>query len=154
MKMTLKRFNCLVSAYGTEVPRWPEAERNQALELLKNDPEAARIFQEASALDAALAGIPRPDRADEAFLKRLATIPFASRSLGEGAPTTFGEFMKGFFPARTFVPQGLGIAAMGILGIWLGFTAATKEPGEIVQLNPAQYFFDNLDLDKDLEDLR
>ncbi|MHA1544266.1 MAG: hypothetical protein ACTSU8_03930, partial [Alphaproteobacteria bacterium] len=86
-------------------------------------------------------------------LKRLATIPFASRSLGESAPTTFGEFMKGFFPAKTLVPQGLGIVAMGFLGIWLGISINSNDPTNIVELDAAQYFLENSDLDKDVEDL-
>lgn len=154
MKMTFKRFKAMVSAYGTEVSRWPVAERDAALELLKASEEASAFFKSASPLDAMLSELPKPAAADTAYLKRLATIPFASRSLGEGAPTTFGEFMKGFFPAKTLIPQGLGVAAVGFLGIWLGYTASIEEPGNIVELDAADYFLENSDLDKDVEDLR
>lgn len=154
MKMTVKRFKALVSSFGTEVSRWPVADRDAALELLKANDEASAFFKSATALDAALAEMPKAAPADEAYLKRLATIPFASRSLGESAPTTFGEFMKGFFPARTLIPQGLGVAAMGFLGIWLGLTATFGEPDNVVELDATDYFLENSDLDKDVEDLR
>ncbi len=154
MKMTLKRFKALVSAYGTAVSRWPVAERDGALELLKNNDLASEIFKSARTLDTLLKEVPRAEKAHESYLKRLATIPFASRSLGESAPTTFGEFMKGFFPAKTLIPQGLGVAAMGVLGIWLGYTTSIGEPGNVVELDAADYFLENSDLDKDVEDLR
>lgn len=154
MKMTLKRFKTLVSAYGTEVSRWPVAERDGALELLKNSVEASEVFKSATALDALLNELPGAEKTDESYLKRLATIPFASRSLGESAPTTFGEFMKGFFPAKTLIPQGLGVVAVGFLGIWLGYTASIEKPGNVVELDAADYFLENSDLDKDVEDLR
>lgn len=153
MKMTLKRFKALVSACGTEVSRWPASERDGALGLLKTSEEASGFFKSATALDTALGDLPSPVPADESYLKRLATIPFASRSLGESAPTTFGEFMKGFFPARTLVPQGLGIVAMGFLGIWLGISINSNDPTNIVELDATQYFLENYDLDKDVEDL-
>ena len=153
MNMTVKKFKALVSAYGTNVSCWPVAERGGALELLKNSDEAQAFFNSATALDAALSDLTTPVPADGAYLKRLATIPFASRSLGESAPTTFGEFMKGFFPAKTLIPQGLGVAAVGFLGIWLGYTASIEEPQNIVELDAADYFLENSDLDKDVEDL-
>ena len=152
--MTLKRFKSLIGAYGTEVSRWPEAERDNALTFLKENPKAAEVFQAASPLDAVLGAMPKPAGADEAYLKRLGTIPFASRSLGEANPTTFGEFMKGFFPAKRYVPQGVGLAAVGILGIWMGLIASANEPTDVVELNPTNYFLENTDLDKDVEDLR
>ncbi len=151
--MTLKRFKALVASFGTEVSRWPVAERDGALELLKKSEEAQTFFNAATLLDATLADLPKAAPADEAYLQRLATIPFASRSLGESTPTTFGEFMKGFFPAKTIIPQGLGVAAMGVLGIWLGLTANPEKPENMVQLDPADYFLENSDLDRDVEDL-
>jgi hypothetical protein len=152
MKMTLKRFKALVAAYGTEVSRWPEAEREAALNLLQTNQQASEIFKSAAGLDETLGVLPQPEAADDAFLKRLATIPFAARSLGENTPTTFGEFMRGFFPARKLVPQGLGLAAFGAFGIWLGVTATAPEQN-IVEIDPSQYLLENQDLEKDIEDL-
>lgn len=153
MAMTLKAFQKLIASYGTETARWPEGEREAALDLLQKDEKAVAIFKAANPLDALLGDMPSPAKADDAYLKRLATIPFASRSLGEDAPTTFGDFMKGFFPARTLLPRGVGFAAVGILGIWLGVTATT-EPQEVLELDPTDYFLENNDLTRDYEDLR
>lgn len=153
MKMTLKRFKILVASYGTEISRWPEAERDAGLDLLKEDPAASEVFKAATSLDSYLTAMPKPAKADDTYLKRLATIPFASRSLGEGAPTTFGEFMRGFFPARRMVPQGLGLAVLALLGIWLGFSV-NPQPQNGLELDATKYFLENPDLVKDFEDLR
>lgn len=153
MKMTLKRFKILVASYGTEISRWPEAERDAGLDLLKEDSAASEAFKAATSLDSYLAGMAKPAKADDAYLKRLATIPFASRSLGEAAPTTFGEFMRGFFPARRLVPQGLGFAALALLGIWLGLSVNPQTPNGL-ELDATKYFLENPDLAKDFEDLR
>lgn len=49
--MDLDRFAALVDAYGGAPARWPESEREAAMELLKTSPEARRLAEEADALD-------------------------------------------------------------------------------------------------------
>lgn len=151
--MTIKRFEAIIASYGADPSRWPGDERDRALELLKDNAEAAGIFGEASKLDAALADTPAPKPADAAYLKRLATIPFGAAALGTEVPTTFGEFIHELFPRRRLVPQ-VGLAAAAILGIWLGVTAGMTGKESIFEIDPGHYLYDEAGIDQDLQDLR
>lgn len=53
--MTLQRFTALADSYGADLARWPEEARGPARELLAISDEARALFDEARALDAALA---------------------------------------------------------------------------------------------------
>jgi len=57
--MTPARFAALAEAYGGEIARWPEAERDAAAALLAGEPDfAAPVLAQASGLDGALAQWP------------------------------------------------------------------------------------------------
>ncbi len=58
--MTYERFETLADAYGGDLRRWPEAEREAARVLLDSDPRAAVLLCEADGLDALLDAAPRP----------------------------------------------------------------------------------------------
>src|SRR5690606_41627669 len=58
--MDLERFEHLADAYGADLRRWPEAEREAASWLLVADPRAGRVLGEADLLDAFLDAAPRP----------------------------------------------------------------------------------------------
>ncbi|MNQ95413.1 hypothetical protein D3C85_1109690 [compost metagenome] len=58
--MTYERFEYLADAYGGDLRRWPEGEREAARALLESDARAAVLLREADGLDALLDAAPRP----------------------------------------------------------------------------------------------
>ena len=60
MTMTYERFETLADAFGGDLRRWPEAEREAARALLDSDPRAAVLLRKADGLDALLDAAPRP----------------------------------------------------------------------------------------------
>ncbi|HUH24666.1 MAG TPA: hypothetical protein VLZ51_11450 [Brevundimonas sp.] len=60
MTMTYERFEYLADAYGGDLRRWPEGEREAARALLESDARAAVLLREADGLDALLDAAPRP----------------------------------------------------------------------------------------------
>ncbi|MFZ4166726.1 hypothetical protein [Brevundimonas sp. NPDC058933] len=60
MTMTYERFEYLTDAYGGDLRRWPEGEREAARALMAADPHAAALLREADGLDALLDAAPRP----------------------------------------------------------------------------------------------
>ena len=156
-KMTLKRFRSLVEAYGANPRLWPVMERDSAEKFLVGNVKAREIAELSRPLDAALDETPAPKMADPAFIKRLATIPYAARAAAigvEAVPATFQEFLRGLFPAKSLVPQGLGIAMAGVLGIWLGLSTGAPADNIVVQLDAGKYLLENPDLKKDLEQFK
>lgn len=57
--MTYERFETLADAYGGDLRRWPEAEREAARLLKETDPRAAALLADADGLDALLDAAPR-----------------------------------------------------------------------------------------------
>lgn len=60
MTMMYERLAYLADAYGGDLRRWPEAEREAARALVAADPRAAALLREADGLDALLDAAPRP----------------------------------------------------------------------------------------------
>lgn len=59
--MTAERFIALISAYGVDARRWPEAERDAARAFMEARPEIVReALAEADAVDALLHAAPTP----------------------------------------------------------------------------------------------
>jgi hypothetical protein len=73
--MTLERLAQLLDAYGGEPARWPEAERQGALQLIAADPEAAALHRAALELDGALDLHVLPEVADARLRARVLEIP-------------------------------------------------------------------------------
>ncbi|WP_232493705.1 hypothetical protein [Novosphingobium kaempferiae] len=63
--MTPERLSRILAAYGANADRWPAAERDAALRLLTDDPEAMRFMREEQWLDALLSRhvVPAPHAA-------------------------------------------------------------------------------------------
>ncbi|WP_313045784.1 hypothetical protein [Brevundimonas sp.] len=57
--MIRERFEYLADAYGGDLRRWPEAEREAARALAATDLQAAALLREADGLDALLDAAPR-----------------------------------------------------------------------------------------------
>lgn len=76
MSMTLGRFQHALDAYGADLSRWPQSQRNAAERLMASDPAAAAAFAQARALDALIAREATSMQADAAgVLRRLETRP-------------------------------------------------------------------------------
>ena len=106
--MNRERFEELVQAYGGEVSRWPEPERDAAALLMTAEPEFARtVLTQADELDAML-DVWRPAPASAALIESiLATAPQARR---------------GFSWSGWLMPAGLGagLAAACAAGVLFG----------------------------------
>jgi hypothetical protein len=120
--MTAERFAALAEAYGGDVARWPQAEREAAAQLMAADPGRVRdILACAEALDAALAAY-SPPRAATGLMDTIVA----------GAPRA---------PARRpfgwLIPAGMGagLAAACAAGMVLGArlpTPPAQDPDAIV----------------------
>ena len=151
-KMSLKRFTALVESYGARPDCWPSAEREQAIALLRVDGQAKSIAALAAGLDANLDTLAAPAPANDAFITRLGTIPHASAGNTATAqvPGTFGGYVRGLFGTRAMLPQGLSLAAAGLIGVWLGFSAQAT-PQQDITLNAAKLVLTASDLQDDLQ---
>lgn len=82
-QMTLARVTALIDAYGGDPARWPDDERDAALALCDTNADAARLRDEARALDRVLAKAPDFE-ATPALAARVAEIP--ARAARDAAP--------------------------------------------------------------------
>lgn len=113
----IERLHELIAAYGAEPRRWPEAERQQALDLLAHSPEAREAQAHARATDALLDRVavqPAPQR-----LRRqlLAQVPAARRSWHQ-AFASFWHDLGGWQLAGPALAAGL---VLGV-GVGVGFS--------------------------------
>jgi ferric-dicitrate binding protein FerR (iron transport regulator) len=113
--MEIERYQRLAEAYGGDVGRWPEAERQAALEWRARDPDAASaVLAAAAALDAALDAWRPPAATADLRERVLATAP-RPRPVRRG----FGFWLS-----------GAGLAAAGAAGVifgMAGFGAAVSD---------------------------
>lgn len=82
MTMTYERFEYLADAYGGDLRRWPEGEREAARALTASDPRAAVLLRQADGLDALLDAAPRP--APSHALREQVIASAAGAGLGAG----------------------------------------------------------------------
>ena len=154
-RLSVARFEAILAAYGAKPERWPADERAAALDLAKTASGAKACLAEADRLDRALSALPSPEGADSAFLRRLATIPYTTARQGLPRP---GPRWTGAFAAalgiRSLAPQGLAIAAAGIVGVWLGLSLSLPSGRTPVALDNSAYFAFNPGLDQDLAEAR
>jgi hypothetical protein len=69
--LTMAAFRHLAAAYGADLARWPEAQREEARALLARTPDAYAWLHQEAGLDAALAQLapPKPGTSDLARLR-------------------------------------------------------------------------------------
>ena len=103
--MERQRFNTIVAAYGADPKRWPKAERESALQLMRAE---AIDLSEARALDALL-DLAAPTPAPSDLLTR--------RVLRAAPKSTFR-------PARL----GWAVAATALIGALVGYGAGAVAP--------------------------
>jgi len=140
--MTPERFETLAEAYGGDVARWPDVEREAAAAVMAERPEwAGGVLARARDLDEALAAFAMP-RASADLTARIVA----------GAPRPMGRRWIGWLlPAS----MGAGLAAACAAGVVVGVQAsvaasqqpAASEPDALVATVSDDDF--NLFLDED-----
>ena len=115
--MNKDRFLDIIEAYGSDPRRWPAAERDDALALVRSDAELAVVLREADRLDALL-DESRPLAPSLALRSRV----IAGAPRGRAAPRRFGWWAP-----------GAGLAAAGVAGVVFGASLlAPPETSEVL----------------------
>jgi anti-sigma factor RsiW len=118
--LALARLEALLELHGADPARFPDAEREAVRSLIARDPQAARLFAEAQALDRALASVRAP--VPSAALRRaVAEIPLRHPQ-PQAALWPFRP-MWAFALAATFM-FALGVTSGAFVG---GFDATPEE---------------------------
>ena len=121
--MTPERFETLAEAWGGDVARWPDADREAAAALMAEKPAwAERVLAGAGELDAALSAL-APPRGSAGLADRIAA----------GAPKARPRWRSWLVPSA----MGAGLAAACAAGVVLGAqlslpVAAPDEPDAVV----------------------
>jgi hypothetical protein len=115
----LERLQDVLDAHGADIARWPKAEAAKLARLTETVPAARALFNEARALDRALAAAPaaRPDR-----LARL-TGRIAAQAAANPAPSLSPPrpaVVRHSAPLRHW-PAVAAMAASLLLGVYAGF---------------------------------
>jgi hypothetical protein len=135
-----KRFEALVSTYGADAARWPDAERAPALRHLAATPDAHRRRAEAKRLDGLLDAW-RLDAPGEDLERRVAATAPLARLLRP----------------RTLWLSAAGLAAACVMGVLVGAEAdrttlhaqpasEQNDPAVTAALDGSSEFTPNLDL--------
>lgn len=119
MTMDLERFEHLAGAYGADLRRWPEAEREAARLLLAADPRAGLVLGEADVLDALLSAAPRP--APSHVLRE--------RIIADAAGARLGRTRRLWGPIAW--ASGAGWAAAACAGVAFGMVLTSQMTAEI-----------------------
>jgi hypothetical protein len=106
--MTPERFDALAEAYGGDVARWPEGEREAAAMFMATDPARAQaVLAAAQALDQRL----------DAWAALRVTPDFADAVLAGAPKPRAGSWWRGWLaPAG----MGAGLAAACVAGLLVG----------------------------------
>lgn len=116
VRMTAERFAALAEAYGGDLRRWPETERDAARAFREAEPATAESLLEAERwMDSALDGAPRPS--PSAALRERVLASAARRPVPRFAGWSWGWNLRWLAP-------GAGLAAACVAGAWLGMTAS------------------------------
>lgn len=119
MTMDARRLQHLAAAYGADLRRWPEAEREAARAFLAAEPERERLLFEARQLDAALDASPTP--AVRAALRDRVVAGAAAAGL---RPRPAPPARRGL--SRWAWLSGAGWAAAGAAGVMIGLASGTQ----------------------------
>jgi len=110
--MTPERFETLAEAYGGDVARWPDAERETAAELMAAQPAlASELLARAGDLDALLTACAPPQGS-----------PGLAGRIAAGAPKARPRWIGWLLPAG----MGAGLAAACAAGVMAGAQLQTS----------------------------
>ena len=114
--MNRERFAALVDAFGADLRRWPDSERDAARAFRAAQPFVCEpLLAEASRLDAMLDGLDAP-HPSAALRERI----LASAAQARRPSFSLGRFRR----AAPWLAPGAGLAAACAAGAWLGVTAS------------------------------
>lgn len=94
MSLSIQRFEQLIDAYGSDPQRWPPGERQAALKLVAESPQAAELMQQSVWLDTTLDQFETP-----AFDQLSARI--LQQRLPERRPGLFEQWLRWLLPPVT-----------------------------------------------------
>jgi hypothetical protein len=115
-QMNRERFAALADAFGGDLRRWPEAEREAARAFREAQPAVCEpLLAEAGRIDAALDGIAALQPSAALRERILASAPQTRRPL-----VSLGRFRR----AAPWLAPGAGLAAACAAGAWLGVIAS------------------------------
>lgn len=135
--MRLDRFAALAEAYGGDVARWPEAEREAAAVLMAASPEAtAPLLAAQSELDWALDSWRAPAASADLQAAILASAPTQRKP-----PAWRGWIWR--------TGLGAGLMAAGVAGVMAGVvvSGATAPVGDLEVITAAVSAYDTLDVE-------
>lgn len=140
--MTLDEFKNLLEIYSGDLSRWPAGKLQAAVALVKQNPAAQALLDDAVAFDHTLRHYEAP-QADMAALENrilaaIADVPAASESRPADAPQPWTIF--GWRPAYIFAPSG-GLLAAALIGFMIG---AAPAPHTEHLLDPSFYSVDQI----------
>jgi hypothetical protein len=118
--MTIDRLRTILDAYGAAPARWPEAEREAALALIAQSPEARAAVDEAGALDATIDVYGNPAENAINPLKLVAAITAQSQDNPQQAQAKQA--------ARITIgwPNFAGLAAALVAGFLVGWSGLDR----------------------------
>ncbi|HVZ98745.1 MAG TPA: hypothetical protein VG841_00360 [Caulobacterales bacterium] len=123
--MDAARFEAIVAAYGADVRRWPEAERQAAEWFARTQPEAAALCAEARALDSALDADIDASPADLRLTRRL---------------------MASFPRPIPVLRVAAALAACAVIGLTFGYMRAQTLSGDEADAALSAAFGEGLDV--------
>ena len=128
--MKEKELIDIIESYGSDISRWPEEKREEALMLLDKSERAKAVFDEAKALDELLSGY-ETEPAREAYTNKI--IDQAS-SPGVGG--------AGFHLNSSYLAYAAGIIICLLAGYLLGYADSMNADNQIYQLESILLFRD------------
>ncbi len=160
-QITKQRFADIISSYGAEQNRWPEADRANMLAFMDKNPSAQTMLDDALSLDSFLNKLHKPKAADDAFLERLSIMaPPKTQSSKQAAKQTskqwgFGDIFKGLptFNVYGFMPRAVGLASVCVIGIMLGLSDVARHDNATTSVDASALIFGGLVVDKDMEEM-
>ena len=111
-EMTLERFRELAEAYGADLERFPDGERNRARALLESSAEARALATSEAGLDRELSALAAPEL-PEALERRLVAIP--------------GDLAQRRHFGRAWQGAALAWGAAAALGLFIGWESPDSE---------------------------
>jgi hypothetical protein len=115
VRMTAERFAALAEAYGGDLRRWPEAEREAACAFWKAEPATAEpVLEAARWMDGALSSAPQP----------YPSAALRERVLASAARRPARRLLAGWSWNVGWLAPGAGLAAACVAGAWLGLVAS------------------------------
>lgn len=125
----LARLDEVLSIYGADAARWPAGERDALATIARDDAAAARLVNEAAALDKLLAFAPAGKASDGLKSRIVAAAVADGAREARVVPMSVGQAgsRKGFGSGRETIWSATAMAACFALGLYLGVAGAGSD---------------------------